>query len=113
MQELEVKTYNFAIQCIGFVKSLEKDYPEMVIKDLKSCAGAVSIEFMAALDSNENEDFAKNLRVCHSNAKKSLELLKKTDEVKDEKLNSQKILLIKEAEEIVEKLNQIIDKLIY
>ncbi|MFO7829108.1 MAG: four helix bundle protein [Bacteroidales bacterium] len=113
MQELEVKTYNFAIQSIGFVKSLEKNHPELVNKELKPCAGAVSINFIAALDSNENEDFAKNLRACHNNAKKSLTLLKETREIKDQQLNSQKDALIKEAEEIIEKLDQIIDKLIY
>jgi translation initiation factor 2B subunit (eIF-2B alpha/beta/delta family) len=113
MQELEVKTYNFAIQGIGFVKSLEKNNPEVDSNELKSCAGAVSIKLIAALDSKENDDFANNLRECHNNAIKALERLKSLDDLKEKNLENQRIQLIKEAEEIIEKLDKIIEKLIY
>ena len=113
MKELEVKTYNFAIQGIGLIKSLEKEFPELVNSDLKQSIGAVSLTFIDALNAEENEDFAKNLRDCHSNAQKSVELLNAMGEIANDTLSEQKSKLINESKIIIEKLNTIISKLIY
>ena len=113
MKELEVKTYNFDIQGIGLIKSLEKKFPELANNDLKQSIGAVSLKFMDTLDSKENEDFAKNLKDCHSNAKKSFELLNSMGDIANNSLNEQRNKLINESKEIVEQLNTIIQKLIY
>ncbi len=113
MKELEVKTYNFAVLGIGLIKSLEKEFPELVNSDLKKSIGAVSIKFIDALNAEENEDFAKNLRECHSNAQKSVELLNALGEIANNTLNEQKLTLINESKIIIEKLNTIISKLIY
>lgn len=113
MKELEVKTYNFAVLGIGLIKSLEKEFPELVNSDLKKSIGAVSIKFIDALDAEENKDFAKNLRDCHSNVQKSVELLNALGEIANNTLNEQKNTLIIESKIIIEKLNTIISKLIY
>ena len=113
MKELEVKTYNFAIQGIVLIKSLEKEFPELVNSDLKQSIGAVSLTFIDALNAEENEDFAKNLRDCHSNAQKSVELLNAMGEIANDTLSEQKSKLINESKIIIEKLNTIISKLIY
>ena len=120
MKELEVKTYNFTVQGIGLIKSLEKEFPELVNlsadrqdKELKQSIGAVSIKFMDALDAKEAEDFAKNLRECLSSANKSSELLKEMGEIKNDIFNNQRIALIDESKVIIAKLNTIVSKLIY
>jgi len=113
MQELEVKTYNFTVQGIGLIKSLEKEFPEMVNSELRQNIGNVSLKFMDALDAQENEDFAKNIRECNSSTKKSEELLSKIGTIQNETFENQKIALIIESKVICEKLNTIIEKLIY
>lgn len=112
MKDLEVQTYNFAVDGIGLIKSLEKEYPELVSQDLKQNIGAVSLKYLDAVEAKENEDFAKNLRECHSSAKKSVDLLN-TLNLENETLNEQKNKLLKDSEIIIEKLDKIISKLIY
>ena len=94
MKELEVQTYNFAVEVIGFVKSLEKKIRELVKTELKHSYGAVSLKYMDALDANENEDFASNLKDCLEKSKKSSELLSNLKGVSNENLLSQQITLI-------------------
>ena len=113
MKELEVKTYNFAVQGIGLIKSLEKEFPELANNELKQSMGAVSINFIDALNAQENEDFAKNMRECFSNAQKSSELLNAIGEIQNRTLDEQKMGLIKDSKIIIEKLDSIISKLIY
>ena len=115
MQELEKKTYNFSVQGIGFIKSIDKNYPglEMDTQELKQYIGAVSLKFIAAMDSKENDDFANNLRECHNKAMMSSKQLKKLDKLKENTLKTQKNDLIREAEEITEQLDKILEKLIY
>lgn len=113
MKELEEKTYDFAIQGIGLIKSLEKEFPELVNKDLKQSMGAVSIKLIDALNAEKNEDFAQNIRDCHSNTLKSSELLSKMDEISNDTFNKQKEELINESKVIIEKLDTVISKLIF
>jgi hypothetical protein len=113
MKELEVKTYNFAVQGIGLVKSLEKEFPELADNDLKQSMGTVSIKFIDALNAKENEDFAQNIKDCHLNALKSSEILSKMGEIKNDTFNKQKEVLINESKEIIEKLDTVISKLIF
>lgn len=113
MKELEVKTYNFAVQGIGLIKSLEKEFPALVNNELKQSMGAVSISFIDALNAQENEDFAKNIKVCYTNAKKSNELLNTLGNFENQNLNEQKVLLINDSKSIIDKLDSIISKLIY
>ena len=113
MKKLEVKTCNCAIQGIGLIKSLEKEFPELANKVLKQSMCAVSIKFIDALNAEKNEDFAQNIKDCHSNALKSSELLIKMDEMKNDNFNTQKEVLITESKVIIEKLDTIISKLIF
>ena len=113
MKELEVQTYNFTVGGIGLIKSLEKEFPKLVNSDLKQSIGAVSLKFIDALNAEENEDFAKNLRNCHSNAKKSVELLNAMGDITNDTLNEQKNILINDSKIIIEKRDTIISKLIY
>jgi hypothetical protein len=113
MQELEEKTYSFTIQGIGLIKSLEKYFPEKVNSELRQNIGNVSLKFMDALDAQENKDFAKNIRECYSCTKETEELLNKMGTVQNDTFENQKIALINESKVICEKLNTIIEKLIY
>ncbi|MDK2979405.1 MAG: hypothetical protein PWP52_2119 [Bacteroidales bacterium] len=113
MQELEDKTYNFAIKGLGFIKSLDKIDPQLNTGELKQYTGAVSLKFIAAMDSKENDDFAHNLRECHNNTIKILERLKNLNEIKEKNLKTERNQLITEAEEIIKNLDKIIEKLIY
>jgi len=113
MKELEEKTYNFTVQAIGLIKSLEKEFPKLVNPELKKALGNVSIKFMDAMDADENTDFANNLRDSKENAEKSYELLSQMGSIQNELFNSQRNTLISEAQEIKEKLENIISKLIY
>lgn len=113
MKELEVKTYNFAVQSIGFAKSIEKHFPEIEITEFKKSAGAVSIKYIEAFDCQENEDFANKLRECHSNLKSSLSYLNSMTEVSNESLEKEKAKLLEEATLVDKKLEKVIKKLIY
>ncbi|MFO7842839.1 MAG: hypothetical protein R6V16_03440 [Bacteroidales bacterium] len=113
MQELEDKTYNFAVKGIGFIKSLNKIEPEINTHELKHYTGGVSLKFIAAMDSKENDDFANNLRECHNNTIKILEQLKKIDQINHKELQDQKEQLKRDAREILALLDKIIEKLIY
>ncbi len=112
MRELERQTYDFAIEGISLIKSLEKTFPELVSTELKRNIGAVSTKYIDAVNAKENEDFAGNLRDCHASAKKSIELLNSLD-IKNEDFNSQKSKLINNSKLIIDKLDTIISKLIY
>ncbi len=113
MEELEVQTYKFAVEGIGFVKSLEKEYPEIVPSELKYSMGNVSMKFIDALNSKENENFAENLRGCYENAKKSSELLVKLEGITNNSLLKQNEKLINDIRSIINKLDNIKSKLIY
>ncbi|HKL09547.1 MAG TPA: hypothetical protein VJ896_12285 [Bacteroidales bacterium] len=113
MQELEDKTYNFTVKGIGFIKSLNKTVPEINTDELKHYTGGVSLKFIAAMDSKENDDFANNLRECHNNTLKISEQLKKMDPINNKELQDQKEQLKKEAREILDLLDKILEKLIY
>ncbi len=112
MRELEKQTYDFAVEGISLIKSLEKTFPELVSIELKRNIGAVSTKYIDAVNAKENEDFASNLRECHTSAKKSVELLNSLD-IKNEDFNSQKSKLINDSKLIIDKLDTIISKLIY
>lgn len=113
MKDLEVQTYNFAVEGIGLVRSLEKEFPELASNELKQNIGAVSLKYIDAIEAKENEDFASNLRACHSCAKKSAELLNELKGITNENLVNQKEKLINDSKIIIEKLDNIISKLIY
>ena len=113
MEELEIKTYDFAVQAIGFAKSIEKEYPEIQVQSFKKSSGAVSIKFIDAINAKENEDFANNLRECLKNLKKSGEYLKLMQTIKSERLENEKSALIDESVKIEKELDSIIKKLIY
>ena len=113
MRDLEEKTYNFVVLGIGLVKSLEKEFPELLSSELKKSIGAVSTKCMDAFDSKENVDFANNLRESYTNAKRSQDLLKSMGDISNPVLNEQRKTLIKETTEIADQLNTIIQKLIY
>lgn len=113
MRDLEEKTYQYTIQGIGLVKSLEKEYPELLSPDLKKSIGNVSTKCMDAFDAKENEDFANYLREAYANSKISMDLLNSMGDIANNTFNEQRKNLIKEAKEIADKLNTIIQKLIY
>lgn len=113
MEELEIKTYDFAVQAIGFAKSIEKEYPEIQIQDFKKSSGAVSIKFIEAMNAKENEDFANGLRECLTNLQKSGEYLRLMQEVENERLEKEKSALVEEYIKIEKELDSIIKKLIY
>jgi hypothetical protein len=113
MKDLEIKTYNYTVKGIGLIKSLEKEFPELVSSDLKQNIGKVSIKFMDALDAKESEDFAKNIRESYSSSQKSLELLREMEDIKNPNLNEEKKQLIEETKLIVDQLENIVQKLIY
>jgi hypothetical protein len=113
MQELEEKTYNYTVQAIGFIKTLEKQFPHLVNEELREIAGNVSLKFMDALDSMENKDFSDNIRKSHEYAKRSFEILKSINCSENKELEKQKTQLLSESHEIIEKLNFIISRLIY
>jgi len=113
MKELEVQTYQFAVEGIGLVKSLEKEVPGLATSDLKQSMGAVSLKYMDALSAEENEDFASNLRACHASAKRSEELLHTLEKLTNKELIQQKEKMINDSKKIIEKLDGIIEKLIY
>jgi len=113
MQELESKTYNYSVQAIGFIKSLEKELPHLVNEELRKSAGEVSLKFMDAMDSVENKDFSDNIRKSLASTKRSFEILKSMNCSENKELEKHKALLLSESHEIIEKLNIIINKLIF
>lgn len=112
MKDLEVQTYNLAVEGIGFVKSIEKEQPELATEELKHSVGAVSLKFMDALSATENEDFASNLRACNASLIKSTQLLNELKGLNDN-LNLQKEKLLEDSRTVQDKLDHIISKLIY
>lgn len=113
MRDLEIKTYDYTVKAIGFVKSIEKEFPEMPLSEFRKSSGDVSIKYMGAISSKENEDFANSLRSCYSQLKQSAQILKSMETIPNERLENEKHTLIKDAELLDEELNTIIKKLIY
>jgi hypothetical protein len=113
VQELESKTYNFSVQAIGFIKSLEKELPHLVNEELRKAAGEVSLKFMDAMESLENKDFSENIRKSYNNAKRSFDILKSMNCSENKELQKQKAELLTDLHEINENLSSIISKLIY
>lgn len=113
MKELEIQTYNFSVDGIGLVKSLEKEHPDLVNSALKQTIGNVSLKFMDAVSAKENEDFANNLRSCLSETKKSVEFLRAIEGIQNKPILDQKDKMIDDSKIIIEKLENIIGKLIY
>jgi hypothetical protein len=113
MKDLEVQTYNFSVDGISLVKSLEKEHPELVNAELKQTIGNVSLKFMDAVSAKENEDFANNLRTCLSETKKSVEFLNAIEGIQNEQTSAHKDKMIRDSKIIIEKLENIISKLIY
>ncbi|MCG8410316.1 MAG: hypothetical protein MI739_03420 [Bacteroidales bacterium] len=113
MKELEEKTYQYSINGVSLIKSLEKTQPELITSELKSNLGGVSTHFMNAFESKENSDFADCLRNSHVCAKNSLDLLNKMGDIANQDLNKQKEELIDQTKSIVNQLNTITQKLIY
>ena len=113
MEELEIKTYNYAVKAIGFAKSIEKEFPDIGISEFKKSSGNVSLKFMDALETKENTDFASLLRKCYSELQKSIKSLKSTPEINNEVLENEKNSLIKSANQLDIDLKAVIDKLIY
>lgn len=113
MEELEIKTYDFAVKAIGFAKSIEKELSEIQVNDFKQNSGAVSIKFIEAMNANENEDFANNLRECFEKLQESDKFLQAMETLKIEQLENEKAELISEAGKIKVQLDSIIKKLIY
>ncbi len=113
MQELEKETYNFAVQTIGFVRSLEKAGSNHDLAKLKTSAAKVSTIFIEAMEANENKEFADNLRECLKHAKHAHEELNKIS-VSDTESPSKELDRLKSSLNRIEKqLEEISTKLIY
>jgi len=113
MQELEKQAYIFSVETIGLAKSLEKeDAQKELAGRLKQAAGKVYTLLTDALSAEENKDFADLFRESHQRAKEALDHLKKS-RFEDSGLNEKKAELTGMAEDIIERMNTILGKIIY
>lgn len=113
MKELEKETYNFAVQTIGFVRSLEKADKSMDLAKLKASAAKVSTKFIDAMEADENKEFAENLRECLQHAKQAREELNKMNSSDNERLSKEFNQLKLSVRKIEEQLIEVSAKLIY
>ena len=113
MQELESLTYNFSVQSIGFYKSMEKEFPKINFIEAKNAAGQVSLKFIDAMNADGNDAFSNNLKASHAFAKKSQKLSQELKSPESEFLRKEHKKLLNLINEISQKLELVINKLIY
>lgn len=113
MQELEKETYNFAVQTIGLVRSLEKVKSNVDLTKLKASAAKVSTKFIDAMEADENKVFAENLRDCLQHAKHAHEELNKISIPDEERFVKELGQLKLSVQKIEQQLTEISAKLIY
>ncbi|MDA3780105.1 MAG: hypothetical protein PF487_07815 [Bacteroidales bacterium] len=114
MQEVEKLAYDFSIQCIGFIKSLNKNNPNIETCELKENTGNVSLKLLNALKSKINKDFSDNLKKSYGSISKCNSLLQDIDCSKvSSSLEEERKDLIKKSATLITKLKVITEKLIY
>ena len=113
MQELEKQAYIFSVETMGLAMSLEKEGTQQELAGrLKQASGKVYTLLTDALAAEENKDFADLFRESHQRAKEALECLKES-RFQDSGLNDKKSELTGMAEDIIERMNTILGKIIY
>lgn len=113
MQELEKQAYIFSVETIGLAKSLEKESTQKELAGrLKQASGKVYTLLSDALSAKENKDFADLFRESHQQTKQALEYIKQS-QFQDSGLNEKKAELTGMAEDIIERMNTILGKIIY
>jgi hypothetical protein len=113
MQELEKRAYIFSVEAIGLAMSMEKEGTQKELAGrLKEASGKVYTLLTDALGADENKDFADLFRESHRRAKEALECLNESG-LQDEALNNKKAELTSMAEDIIERMNTILGKIIY
>jgi predicted nucleic acid-binding Zn-ribbon protein len=113
MQELEKKAYIYSVEAIGFAKTLEKDkrHPEQT-QLFKTLSGKIYTMVADSHKAESNKDFADTLREC-KNITLQLEKLLSQLEISDSGMKEQKKQLEKKLQEINNKLNDLLSKIIY
>jgi len=113
MQELEKQAYIFSVETIGLAMSLEQEGEQKELADrLKQASGKVYTLLTDALSAEENKDFADLFRESRRRAEEALECLKESH-FRDTAMNDQKTQLTGMAEDIIERMNTILGKIIY
>ena len=113
MQELERKAYIFSVEAIGLAVSLEKEgNMQEQASGFKQSSGKVYTLLTDALEADENKDFADLLRASHQKAGEALRYLEGINPG-DDALAEKKDELMRMAGEIIQRLDEILGKIIY
>ena len=113
MQELERKAYIFSVETIGLAMSMDKAGKQKeVAARMKQASGKVYTLLTDALAAEENKDFADLFRASYQQAQDARDHLKALN-LAEQTLTEQREKLLTMAHEIIERMEEILGKIIY
>jgi len=109
--DLEDRTLLFARNVRNFVKKLKKSIANIEDgKQLIRSSGSVGANYIEANESLSKKDFAHRIKICRKEAKESSYWLSLVDTSDSEKLNDERMLLLKESTELMKIFSAIMRK---
>jgi predicted nuclease with TOPRIM domain len=113
MQELEKQAYIYSVEAIGFAKSLEKETnPGEGIEEFKKKSGKIYKLVADTHKAESNTGFADLLRETKALAPELKQKLHKIH-TEDKALQEQKKQLTSKLDDIIQRLDEILSKIIY
>ncbi|MEN0055149.1 MAG: four helix bundle protein [Mucilaginibacter sp.] len=107
--DLEDRTFDFANNCKGFLKQIEKNIHNVeYYKQLIRSSGSVAANFIEANESFSRNDFSHRVKICRKEAKESRLWLRLIDI--NEQLAASRDVLIQEATELMRIFGAILEK---
>ena len=108
--DLGDRTFAFARDVIGFIKSLPRNICNLEIaKQLVRSAGSVGANYIEANEALSKKDFMMRIKICRKECKESNYWLKLV-ETKDDNSEKTRLGLSNEATELMKIFNAILEK---
>lgn len=109
--DLEERTFKFAKDTRSFVKKLPRTMANVEDgKQLINASGSTGANYIEANESLSKRDFVMRIKICKKEAKESKYWLRLVDTGDSEELEKERILLIKEATELMKIFGSILEK---
>lgn len=108
--DLEDRTYLFAKDCRLFVKSIPRNIVSIEDgKQLVRSSGSVAGNYIEANEALSKKDFVMRVKICKKESKESRLWLRLLEE-QDKDLDTERLRLIKEAQELMSIFGAILEK---
>lgn len=109
--DLEERTLKFAKDARTLVKKLPRTIANIEDgKQLVKASGSVGANYIEANESLSKKDFVMRIKICKKEAKESKYWLRLVDTGNNQEIEKERILLIKEATELMKIFGSILEK---